>query len=166
MLNPDNKNSGMESVLYFGMEAFESEDDIHELPMCGFASYEGQPHFINFCADKSKPPGELIYGLTPLTNEIFTQVEECVSIWRKWTLAYHSGEIELNTHPMRPEQNDRYVELISKLNLVASHYQPHYFSQAKFRLSDKWLKDHARVAGKKWPIPGTYSAEYVIDWTP
>src|SRR6478736_4926602 len=84
-----------------------------ELPEEGIADFNGQPHyfwlrqFIDTCIGQ--------FALAPADPELLAWAAEVEALWHKWDVEYHAGRVELATHPMRPGNNPRFVDLMEKI---------------------------------------------------
>jgi hypothetical protein len=85
-------------------------------PRQGVASFNDQPHFYDCCADVLGYTD--LFLLTPLTHTQLELVLEDWAIWRKWQLAFHSGETPEATHPALPADRARHEQLKSLLDHV------------------------------------------------
>ena len=134
------------------------------LPEEGIADFGGRPHYfwLNQCTSE---PHCGLFDLAPADVELFAMARELEAIWHEWDLAYHAGKKELKTHPLRSGNNPRYVELSAQVSRRAEALR----SMAKvatgvISTSAEYLARMQPFAGKKWPVPGTYSLELEGTW--
>jgi hypothetical protein len=90
--------------------------EYYDGPRKGVANFGGQPHFYDCCSDGDGYTD--LFLLTPLTIIQLELVLEDWAIWRKWELAFHSGEATMATHPALPADRARHEKLKSLLDHV------------------------------------------------
>lgn len=103
-----------------------SVDDYYDGPLSGVAEYRGVVHSYEAFFDYAKDEwaGELrcveaeqrqklfhYHYLTPLSQELLAFMDERSDMFRKWQAAYRAGEVEHSTHPVLPEERERYESL-------------------------------------------------------
>ncbi|QQS04447.1 MAG: hypothetical protein IPK50_19475 [Fibrobacterota bacterium] len=152
------------SKLIYSLEIFQSEDDYDDLPERGFADFEGRPYFMAFNQERSEFPLRLIYGMSEISQEILEQVVEIQKIWHQWELDYHGGFVDLATHPFQLGVKPTCKSLYDQVEQSVASLTPEFFIQATFHTSEEWLAAMAQHAGKRWPIPGSYSRDIEIVW--
>jgi hypothetical protein len=155
----------MISKLYFTLEDFETSDDNYDLPLEGFADYSGQPHFIKLHDDPLNTSNKSIYGLTPISPQLFSRVVELAATFHDWELAYHAGKIALSTHPLQSGNNNGYKDSLAFIQAEVSTFEPQYFRTAVFTTSSSWLNEMSQFVCKTWPNPGWYSRDIEIAWS-
>ena len=135
-----------------------------ELPEEGVAICDGSPHYF-WLREPLPEPGSAIFDIAPIAKSLLALVSEYESIWRDWDRAYHSGEVELSTHPIVEGNNPRFVELSKHISAQAAEL--HKMARPRpgvVELSGRFLALSREHAGKRWPIPGFTSAELEITW--
>jgi hypothetical protein len=90
--------------------------EYYDGPRQGVANFGDQPHFYDCCFDRDGYTD--LFLLTPLTLTQLEFVLEDWAIWRKWELAFHSGEATKATHPALPADRDRHEQLKSLLGPI------------------------------------------------
>ncbi len=135
-----------------------------ELPEEGVAICNGEPHYF-WLRTPLPEPGTAIFDVAPIDQRLLDAVTEYEAIWRKWNFSYHAGEVELSTHPLLEGNNPRYSALVEQIGTRAKALRK--IAQQKrglIELSEKYISDTHRYAGKKWPILGMRSAELEVTW--
>lgn len=85
--------------------------DYYDGPRGGIANYHGTPHAFTSLFDGSEDDGSDVILLQPIDEETFRMAMEDWAIWRRWELAYHSGQTDAKTHPALPADRNRHDEL-------------------------------------------------------
>jgi hypothetical protein len=83
----------------------------HDGPRTGVADYDGRPHHFSCEFDEQEDEYSNTYLLSPVDEQALSLVHESQAIWQQWELAFHRGEVTLQTHPALPGQNPRFAEL-------------------------------------------------------
>jgi hypothetical protein len=134
-----------------------------ELPDEGIADFNGQPHY--FWLRQSIEPCTGLFDLAPADPELLVWAAETEAVWHHWDVEYHAGLVELDTHPMRPGNNPRFIELMEKIqNRARALSASSRKGVGVVRVSPAFLEHSRQFAGQKWPIPGMYSANLGVIW--
>jgi len=134
------------------------------LPEEGIVNFNGVPHYfwLNQCCPE---PHFGIFELAPASPALLSLSKEHDAIWRKWDLAYHAGEVELDTHPMRAGNNPRFAQLSAQIDECAAALRTKSIrATGVVSTATDYLEKMRPFVGMKWPVPGTYSAELEITW--
>lgn len=97
-----------------GYERVFTVTDYYDGPLRGIADYNGQPHFFDLydgILDESANDYSYLYRLTPVPHDVFRLALEDWEIWRRWELAFHTGEAALHSHPALPQDAARHSEI-------------------------------------------------------
>jgi hypothetical protein len=121
--------------------------DYHDGPVSGVADLDGVPHL--FEKKFSDEIDDYIdrYLVSAIDQELFSLIMNCWSIWLRWRAAFDQGETTLKTHPVLPEDQERYQEL---KQAIGDRENPH---PDRSRIVD----GHFRRVG-----PGHYAFE--VEW--
>lgn len=134
-----------------------------ELPEEGVADFRGAPHYFWLRKDLDARHG--VFDIVPIDDALLSRVVESQSIFHAWDVDYHAGRVELETHPMRPGMNDRFVTLRREICDAASALREKAFQQnGLFSPAPSWVKHSSQFAGRRWPIPGLYSFILEVTW--
>lgn len=135
-----------------------------ELPEEGVADCGGTPHYFWLC-EGSSTPGHGTYDLAPINAILLAKVIEAEAIWHTWDLDYHAGRVELESHPIRSGVNLQFANLIQEISAAASRLRPDaYRRAATFSPTEAYLAYASQFQGKRWPVPGLYSATLEVSW--
>jgi hypothetical protein len=151
----------MEPVHFYG----EYDGEI-ELPESGVAEFKGKPHYFWLSAYRHEGPRCAEFELAPVSPEAFPLVVEQAGIWRRWELAYHGGEVPLETWPALPADRDADTRLRAFFEADHASSRKHVFRRVgTFQTSATYEEEMAGLPAKKWPVPGWYSAELQVTWS-
>jgi len=89
--------------------------DYYDGPRRGIADFHGKPHAYKSLWDDSADDWSDAMLLRPIDEETFRLAMEDWSIWCRWARAFHSGEVDLDTHPALPADSARHDELAAIL---------------------------------------------------
>lgn len=121
----------------------------------GIANFSGRPHY--YCCEWCDEADDYtdVFLLTPIDEETLALALEQWSIWRQWELAFHRGEVALDTHPMLPGQHPRYAELDALLKARTSN------------LSGALTRKHAtfRARQNQAALPRGVMRELEVEWS-
>ena len=162
-MNPDKEPlpASLEAVHY----CWEMDDEL-ELPEEGAADFGGSPHYFWFLGYRHLVPRSAYYELSPISEEAYRAIRELAAIWRRWELAYHGGDIALETWPAIPDDKERSTMLRTFLDQDRRASRPALFeARGTFNTSAQYLRKMAKFAGRKWPCPGWHSAELEVIWS-
>jgi hypothetical protein len=149
----------MERVHFYG-----EYDGETGLPESGVANFNGQPHYF-WLVSYRQEPYRAEFELAPVSKEAFALVLEQAGIWRRWELAYHGGEVSLETWPALAsdrEADEKLRRLISADQIEAR--QNAFVRIGAFQTSHAYTQRMAKLAGTRWPVPGWHSAELEVTW--
>ena len=99
-----------------GFEEVFTVTDYYDGPRRGIANFNGQPHLYDCVFADEKQDYSNLYRLTPVSEELFLLALEDWTIWKRWELAFHAGEVNLDSHPALPAERDRHLYLQSLLD--------------------------------------------------
>jgi len=151
----------MEPVHFYG--EFDGEND---LPMSGVASFHGSPHYFSLVGYCFEVPRTAEYELSPVTEAVIPYVLELAAIWHRWELAYHAGEVPIESWPALPPDRETREQALSIIKADQVAAQDSLFIRAgTFRTSATYAQKMSSLAGKRWPVPGFYSAELEVKWS-
>lgn len=111
--------------------------DLYDGVRSGIADYAGQPHYFNCLFDEGAGDFSDDFELTPVEHELLTLAQEQWAIYRAWELEFHSGRVELDTHPGHRGVNTRYDELDDLIKNKLKSVKPVATVQAKFSAKEK-----------------------------
>jgi hypothetical protein len=110
--------------------------EYYDGPRQGVANFCGQPYFYDCCSDGNGYTD--LFLLTPLTLTQLDLVLEDWAIWRRWELAFHSGEATEATHPALPAERDRHEQLKSILGpILRTDAERSVIQEGSFRVVDE-----------------------------
>lgn len=151
----------MEPVHFYG--EYDGEIDLLE---SGVADFQGQPHYFWLAAYCRDVPRCAEFELAPVSHVAFSCVMEQAGIWRRWELAYHGGEVPLETWPALPSDRDADLRLREFFKADHARSREHTFRKlGAFQTSAKYRDEMSKLPAKKWPVPGWYSPELEVSWT-
>jgi len=78
---------------------FDGENDI---PVSGVAEFQGKAHYFVLRGYEFDHPRTADFDLAPVSELVLPRILELAAIWRRWELAYHGGEVALDTWPALP----------------------------------------------------------------
>ena len=93
------------------METVHTVADYTDGPRSGIADYCGRPHYFRCEWDAAANDYVRTYRLAEIDAETFAIALEQWQIWRRWELAFHSGQASADSHPGRGGRDARYDEL-------------------------------------------------------
>lgn len=85
--------------------------DWYDGPRSGIADYQGSPYLYQSEYLDTSPSDMDAFLLIPIDQDVFQLALEDWAIWRRWEIAFHSGETAPETHPVLPEDRKRHEEL-------------------------------------------------------
>ena len=101
-----------------GYERVYTVIDYYDGPRKGIADYRGKPYLYECIFDESKDDYTDAFHLAPVDAQTFQLAMEDWGIWQRWELAYHTGKVDLSTHPALPNERERHTELRTILQQV------------------------------------------------
>ncbi|MCB1034154.1 MAG: hypothetical protein KDD47_10010 [Acidobacteria bacterium] len=104
----DRRDVGWQDVAY---ERVHTVSVYYDGPREGVADYGGAPHRYKNEWNNEENDWAETFELTPVDEETFRLEVERWQIWRTWERAFHSGEVEQESHPGHGGKNRRYDEL-------------------------------------------------------
>jgi len=90
--------------------------DIYDGPRTGLAQYKGQPHYFNCLWDEPNDNHSEIFSLSPVDDSFIHSATVQWKIYREWEFKFHTGLVELATHPDNRGINLEYDRLKDELN--------------------------------------------------
>jgi hypothetical protein len=92
-------------------EKIHTVSDYYDGPITGVADLDGVPHL--FQRQFSEEEDEYInrHLVMAIDQELFSLIMESWSIWLRWRTAFDQGSTTLKTHPVLPEDGERYQAL-------------------------------------------------------
>jgi hypothetical protein len=92
-------------------EKIHTVGDYYDGPISGVADLDGVPHLYQ--KQFSEEEDEFVdrYLVTAIDQELFSLIMKSWSIWLRWRTAFDQGKTTLKTHPVLPEDQERYLEL-------------------------------------------------------
>ena len=94
-----------------GYEFVHTVTDYYDGPRKGIANFQGKPYLYECIFDQSKGDYSDLFSLAPVDPETFKLAMEAWEIWRRWELAFHSGETGISGHSALPHEANRHAEL-------------------------------------------------------
>ncbi|HEY4370006.1 MAG TPA: hypothetical protein VGN07_22425 [Steroidobacteraceae bacterium] len=86
-------------------------NDYYDGPRSGVADYRGHPHHYQSDWDEQADDYADTFSLVPADPETLELVLEQWALWRRWEIAFHSGEVTQESHPGQSGQSPRYAEI-------------------------------------------------------
>jgi hypothetical protein len=85
-------------------------------PRRGVTSFGGVPHLYESRFSDLDIDKEDSFWLMPITPEVFELALEDWAIWCRWENAFKQGQVSKDTHPVLPDDTNRYSQLQLELN--------------------------------------------------
>ena len=85
--------------------------DFYDGPRTGVASFRGQPHYFSCQWDEAADDYSNTYSLSPIDADTFALVLQQWTIWQKWEVAFHTGQVSSESHPGLGGRDLRYDQL-------------------------------------------------------
>lgn len=104
-------NQGPSTLPKSSLETVFTVTDYWDGPRQGIANFQGKPHFYDCVFDEQENGYSNFFRLTPIDEEAFRLAMEDWAIWRRWYLAFHSGQTDISSHPALPEDAERHRQL-------------------------------------------------------
>ncbi len=82
----------------------------------GIANFNAVPHFYDCIWSSEQDEYSDVYHLTPIQKSVLDDALEEWAIFRRWELAFHTGEATIDTHPGLPAGSARSKELRGRLD--------------------------------------------------
>ena len=92
-------------------EKIHTVGDYHDGPISGVADLDGVPHVFEKQFSEEKDDFVDRYLVMAIDQELFSLIMKSWSIWLRWRTAFDQGKTTLKTHPVLPEDQERYQEL-------------------------------------------------------
>lgn len=91
-------------------------EDFWDRPRSGIAFHDGDLVAYKSLWDIDADDYSDQYGIAPIDENLLPLIEERLSIFIRWSNAFHAGETPRETHPALPADRSRYDELTSILD--------------------------------------------------
>ena len=93
------------------METVHTVWEYYDGARIGVADYCGQPHYYVCVWDEVADDYSSIFALSSIDSDTLAWALEQWAIWRRWEIAFHSGQAVAESHPCIRGQDRRYDEL-------------------------------------------------------
>ena len=117
-------------------EAVHTVNHYYDGPRTGVADFQGAPHFYQSEFDYDRDGRDETFLLTLIDQETFRMELEAWQIWIRWSDAFKTGSVTIDTHPALPIDRPRYDELQRMLkSRLVTDKQRTVRVKANFRVS-------------------------------
>lgn len=128
-------------------------------PRSGVADYKGTPHFFESdWSDFTENKEDDSFYLMPVEQSTRDLAIEQWEIWRRWEKAFHHGDTTIETHPVLPDERERYDVLENSLKqLLVMDESRSFLRNADFRIRQDSKNTYKGIEDfeVRWMIPSS-----------